>query len=138
MRQKFIRWLIPLLLLCTSHLASSQAIIKMEYFYDADPGAGNGTVINLSPSEVIDSTFSFNVSSLNNGLHLLFVRVQDTADKWSLAYITSFVKTTGNNGTLAINKLEYFIDVDPGVGNGTSLALSPGGMVDSTISFDVS
>ncbi len=137
MQTKFLRrWLITLALCVTYGFLQAQLITKVEYFFDTDPGIGNGNTINLtSPSVTVDSTVIFDVSSLSNGLHIVYIRSQDAANRWSLNYSNSFIKTNGPDGVLSIVKLEYFVDTDPGYGIATNIPINPGGIVDSTFEF---
>lgn len=102
---------------------SGNAFVRTEYFYDNDPGIGNGIAISLN-GNTDSSSFSGNVSTtgLTPGYHTLHVRVQHATGKWSL-YETRKVKINVSGGS-SIVEAEYFYDVDPGVGNATSIALS--------------
>ena len=138
MQQIFIkRWLGCLLLLCFYATVQSQTIKKVEYFIDTDPGVGNGTPINLAQNNVIDSTFIFDVSSLTNGLHLIYVRAQDDNLKWSLNYSTAFIKTAGNDSLLSVTQLEYFYDTDPGFGNGINIPFQQAPTIIDTFNFQI-
>ncbi len=106
-------------------------INKMEYFYDTDPGIGNGVDIPVTAANDINGlVINTNVSSLNSGLHTLYIRSRDAQGKWSLTNSLVFTKIqllSGNPYTISkINKLEYFYDTDPGFGNGTDVPVTPG------------
>ncbi|HEY8689643.1 MAG TPA: T9SS type A sorting domain-containing protein [Chitinophagaceae bacterium] len=131
------RWLFIVSLLFCFTASYSQAIKKVEYFFDIDPGFGNGKQINLNNNQLIDSTFNFDISALSNGVHIVYIRAQDDAQKWSLYYSTAFVKTAGNDSAIVINKLEYFIDVDPGFGNGINVPVQQANIIDSTFNFQI-
>ena len=99
-------------------------IIKAEYFIDTDPGFGNGTNITITPSaNIINNTFSVPAGSLTKGVHSLFIRSLDANGKWSISDPHAFI-----NFGLPVNivKAEYFIDTDPGFGNGTNISITPG------------
>jgi hypothetical protein len=105
---------------------------KMEYFIDADPGVGNGKPVTLSASQNIN-TFSFNadLTGVPNGFHRVYLRSMDAAGKWSLtnnAFFDNFIVPAYAIAPAAgnITEVEYFIDVDPGVGNGSKIPLAPG------------
>ena len=106
------------------------AISRVEYFFDNDPGYGNGTNVNFSAGTTVNNlTFDAVLpGSLSDGLHNLTARVKDNNGKWSTALIKSFFKE--NLSTLGttpnITKLEYFIDTDPGFGSATNIAITPG------------
>ena len=122
----------------TYSLSPAQLITKVEYFFDSDPGIGNGTAINLLiPSSTVDSTFTFNITGLPDGLHMVYVRSGDGFNNWSLNYSGSFIKTNGPGGALAIVKLEYYLDTDPGYGNAVDLPIQPGLTITDTFNIQV-
>lgn len=113
----------------SSNSNSVSNINKMEYFYDIDPGFGNGTDIPVTASSTISSLLiSVNVASLSNGVHTLFIRSRDSLGKWSMTNNLYFAKvqlpTANPYSTSNINKLEYFYDVDPGYGSGTDIPVT--------------
>ncbi|RYZ47650.1 MAG: hypothetical protein EOP49_20770, partial [Sphingobacteriales bacterium] len=99
-------------------------VIAAEYFFDTDPGVGNGT--SLPVTAAYDTT-SFSqqipVGSLSPGVHMLYVRTKNGSGSWGLA---AGRKITVTN---AVAAAEYFFDLDPGPGNG--YALSVPGAADS-------
>ena len=116
-------------------------ITKAEYFIDNDPGVGNGTIIPAFTEGVsVSSAFSIPITSLSQGFHRLNVRVRDGFGKWShhlssLFYVLPNAPSATNS---TITKAEYFVDNDPGVGNGTSIIpFSSGNSVSSAFSVPV-
>jgi len=63
----------------------SAPLIAAEYFFDADPGCGNGVPIAVQPGDTIVSLSSVAVSSLSTGFHQLSVRGLDLFGHWSHA-----------------------------------------------------
>ncbi|HWR32669.1 MAG TPA: hypothetical protein VN451_04055, partial [Chitinophagaceae bacterium] len=118
-------------------LSQSQQLKKLEYAFNSDPGVGNGIAINLPAVQTIDSIFNLDVNSLPTGIHRLFYRVQDMTDNWSITQITSFFKFPGNDSAATVTQLEYFLDTDPGFGNGSQIALTPGNIVSDTFTFNI-
>jgi hypothetical protein len=113
-------------------------LTKLEYFYDNDPGYGLGTGISISPnSPNYASNLTLPTSGLSLGLHTLNLRAQDATGSWSHTHIRSFLflSATAGNST-SLSHVEYFIDTDPGFGNGTQVAF-PAGTTDlgSTIIY---
>lgn len=87
-----------------------------EYFFDLDPGVGNGIPLTVSAGQLSFSR-SIATTGLSDGEHVLFIRTK-LADQWSLAEPMSFyIKTK-------IVEAEYFIDNDPGLDNGNPIAIS--------------
>ena len=95
----------------------AQQPIRIEYFIDSDPGHGKG--ISVSPVQVGDNPLTFDVSSAGLGPHVLGVRSQDAAGRWSETMSRPFYV----DRTPEIVYIEYFIDNDPGTGKGTPIAL---------------
>lgn len=105
--------------------ADAQQIITAEYFFDQDPGAGNGTALTITSADTAQFIGNIPTTGLSNGFHVLYVRAKNAAGKWSLYEKRSFyiqpIRSAAQNNVAA----EYFIDQDPGVGNGTPLTVSP-------------
>lgn len=97
----------------------TDVVVAGEYFFNTDPGAGNGTAFTFSPTDdTVNKSLSVATpSNLADGKHILYVRTR-TAGKWSLPQARDF------HVLPRINAAEYFFDHDPGVGNGTPLAIS--------------
>jgi hypothetical protein len=118
-------------------------IIKAEYFFDADPGPGNGVEIAFPASANMNG---FNalipLTGLNPGIHQLYIRAMDASGKWSLTNYSLF-----NNAVFtpypqapapapAISQAEYYLDNDPGFGMGTPIAI-PATTDIAAFSFDI-
>jgi hypothetical protein len=106
----------------------AQQITDIEFFFDNDPGKGNGTAVTVAtPAAVInDLSFTASTASLANGMHTLYTRSKDNLGNWSNANKHLFVKqpiTVAGN----ITKLEYFFDNDPGFGNAIDIPSFPTG-----------
>ena len=72
-------------LLLTASLMG-QSINKAEYFFDADPGVGNGINIPVSAAgTLVNLSEIFDFSGLSAGYHNVSVRVQDDNGLWSHA-----------------------------------------------------
>lgn len=110
------------LLLCIlmTESVAAQTISKAEYFFDTDPGTGNGTPISFAAGDPVTFTSTISTTGLGPGHHFLFVRTRTSTGKWSLYEPKEFIIDGG------ITAAEYFFDTDPGVGNGTALAVTPG------------
>ena len=122
-------------------MALGQAIVGAEYFIDADPGVGNGFAFAVSPGDSTTTAFSAPLGALPTGMHLIGVRHRDALGHWShslakpfYAYPVDFTDPP----TPGITAAEYFMDADPGVGNGTAFTLTPGDSTSTTFLIDAS
>lgn len=101
-------------------------LVQAEYFINTDPGFGNGTAIAISPSQNLTNvSFAVDLSALNNGFHHLYVRVKDSSGKWSLTNVKPFYKEKVYTALPDLVQAEYFLNTDPGFGNGTAITISP-------------
>ncbi|MFY0625383.1 MAG: cadherin domain-containing protein [Reichenbachiella sp.] len=115
----------------------SSDILSMEYYFDNDPGPGNGEVLDFTSSgPTIDETLSIPIGDLESGFHHIGVRIQDEDFKWSIVHQRKFYVFSISPLPLAsasIQKVEYFFGTDPGTGNGSLIA---NGLSDDTIDQD--
>lgn len=123
-KHKLILTLFLCSIFCSLAIVNGQNINRIEYFFNADPGFGNGiAVTGFTPSSDI-SNFStnLNLTTANKGLNTLYIRAKDANGNWSLTNSIPFLKaylTIPAN----ISRIEYFLNSDPGFGNGTSINL---------------
>lgn len=112
----------------------AEEIIEAEYFIGAvDPGPGNGNPLPLiaigDPVE-----FATSVSTdLSPGIHSLNIRFKSSVGLWSVSRARYFHVTDAEADQLAeeIVAAEYFVDADPGVGQGIAVNLAnPGETVE--------
>jgi hypothetical protein len=106
-------------------------LITVEYFIDVDPGYGNGTTI-LVPAGTTDyanQIVNINPATVSDGIHTFYIRSKNADGSWSHTNRLLFNKPE-NNGAAAVaanlTTVEYFIDVDPGYGNGTTITVPAG------------
>lgn len=111
-----------LLILCSFNHLSAQGLIGAEYFFDNDPGFGNGIAFFANTTgDSLSFSPTFSTHGLSEGLHTIYVRVQDIAGKWSHVQHSVFlIKDEAVSG-------EYFFDSDPGAGNGFPLQVVSSG-----------
>jgi hypothetical protein len=136
MNHKKLKYFILVVLLSGCIHSFGQQLSKFEYFFDTDPGLGKGTSLALNKTK-IDTSYSLSVSALSNGLHTFYIRATDTSGGWSLTTTSSFVKYSGVDTILNIERIEYFFDKDPGFGNGTALSITPGNTVSNLFNIIV-
>jgi hypothetical protein len=125
------------LLLCAG-LATGQTVNLAEYYIDSDPGPGNGTAIPVTAGGSITKTVNVPanvIAQLSTGTHLLVCRARDSEGDWSVAFAYPFYKSDpAPSGFVPnITAAEYFIDADPGPGNGTAIPVTAGQSVSQTV-----
>ena len=104
------------------------AIAAGEFFIDTDPGFGNGVNIPIvQGADLNNVNFLANVTGINTGFHQISVRFRDANGRWGHTNSKSFYKEVLASSNILSNivKVEYFVDTDPGFGNGTSVSISP-------------
>lgn len=109
----------------------SQSITHAEYYFDRDPGIGEGIPITVNtPLESVADSFDIILSdTLEEGYHWLYIRSRDDEGKWGLAQGHKiYIYEDANPSTVVdrpdIAGVEYYIDSEPGVGMGTWIANS--------------
>ena len=85
------------------------SIQYIEYFFNEDPGYGNGKQVFFETASILKSDFNIDLNDLPIGLNRLFFRVKDDKGKWSNmqsmpVYVQNFSQTA------QINKVEYYFD----------------------------
>lgn len=106
------------------------SIAQAEYFWDNDPGYGNGTAIVATDGNFNSAFEKITASGINVpsvGLHKFNIRFKDNQNQWGSTF-TSVVNVEGATTTqiTAIAQAEYFWDTDPGYGNGTPILAADG------------
>ena len=101
---------------------------SFEYFFDNDPGYGNGIQVGMSGS-TFEGDIPLSVAGLSNGIHTVYYRMKDNANQWT-HYHSNLIQVTAG-GYEELVRLEYFFDFDPGQGN------APGISFDQTPTLDI-
>jgi hypothetical protein len=120
-------------ILCLAYFSRGQNVASAEFFIDTDPGVGNGTPIAITPGTSVSFTAAVPTTSLAAGFHILCIRAKSDDDKWGLFDSRNFYISTATTNAAAITAAEFFLDIDPGVGNGTPIAITPGSNVPFTV-----
>ena len=116
-----------------ANLPADMVIQKAEYFFDAEPGVGQGTAIAMGPAAVIDQTLSIPLDpGLGAGIHFLYLRVQNQLGDWSIVERRAFF-IADMPTDVVIQQAEYFFDTEPGIGQGSPIALGPAASIDQTL-----
>lgn len=105
-------------------------LVELEYFWDIDPGFGNGINLPISSNTSVDQNFTIPINSLSQGIHSLYIRSKDAYNRWSLYTKKNIYIIEGNQAVPNIVALEYFFNTDPGLGNATALSVTPNTALD--------
>ncbi|MBI1768501.1 MAG: gliding motility-associated C-terminal domain-containing protein [Bacteroidetes bacterium] len=119
----------------TSTTVNAADLSAAEYFFDSDPGNGNGTAVPITSGATANFTFSVPVTGLLPGFHFLTVRTKNLAGEWGVFEARGFYITASTSNAADIASAEYFFDADPGNGNGTPIAIAPGAIANFTVSL---
>lgn len=121
-----------MVMLCPAQVLVSQA----EYFWDIDPGTGNGTPVWATDGtfdNVVEQLSKTDIATPGSGLHKFSIRVKDNTGVWGPVFTNIIdVQSNQNSAIIAISQAEYFWDTDPGAGNGNPV-LAADGTFDSVI-----
>lgn len=105
----------------TGAISKSFMVLKnsmgFEWFYDSDPGIGKG---NQAEQEGDESVFFLPTKGLHEGAHTISFRSRDASGNWSTT-VTRPLYVMEETG---LTDAEFFIDDDPGCGNGNVIGLS--------------
>ncbi|MBE0638128.1 MAG: hypothetical protein IH598_06400, partial [Bacteroidales bacterium] len=98
-------------------------IVEVEYFFNIDPGFGEGVNIPVTtPStDLKNIEFVADVSCLNPGFNRLMVRAKDETGHWTQTHIRTFYKSAAAFELPDIVEVEYFFNADPGFGSGINI-----------------
>lgn len=103
--------------------ADEGRIVRLEYFWDSDPGPGRGTPISITPDGELNlDNLQVSTEGLAPGPHLLGIRPYGGAG-WGP---TVRQRVTVQRGAMEIKLVEYFWDTDPGIGLATPLPVVAG------------
>lgn len=133
-----MKYLISILLVIWVHFLVAQSPITTgEYFIDLDPGIGNGTALTFAEGTTISHNFSVPLEALSTGSHYLHIRLKNENDKWSLYARKPFYVSAVEVPVADIVAAEYFLDSDPGIGNGTSITIESGAEVSGNLAVSL-
>src|SRR5687767_10171544 len=87
-----VRFVIVMVIVSGFIRTSGQTISRAEYFFDTDPGLGNGTTLAVPfPSDNVVFTPAISTSGLDPGYHVLFIRTKSSDGLWSLYEHQQFI-----------------------------------------------
>lgn len=97
------------------HVQSStaSALADLEYFIDVDPGFGLGTPVSLPQSSNVNGfTFNVDLTSVPDGVHVLYLRGKTADGEWSITNVSSFTKTSPN-GVASVTDASSLVQIYP-------------------------
>jgi len=111
-----------------------------EYYFDSDPGYGNGTEFTSTSGDSININFDISISTLNPGGHILFVRVCNEAGMWTETgnYIFTrpmdfYIETYPDSLAPLLTSGEYFVDNDLGYSDGIEFTFIQADSIDINV-----
>jgi hypothetical protein len=117
-----------------SYQGNGQTLI--EYFFDSDPGLGNGYHISTSGMNDLDENVTIPLSGISGGFHLLGIRIKNNDGFWSQTTIQPFFQVAPNSEK--VTAYEYYFDTDPGTGGGTVTNVTAAASIDLNTALDLS
>ena len=104
---------------------SAQQVLYAEYYFDDDPGFGNGIPIPVTPGESLNlDNLELPTTDLEAGDHIFGIRTYGTSG-WGPTIIQRFVIKEEKTPQEVLHA-EYYFDEDPGFGNGIPIPVTPG------------
>ncbi len=119
----------------TNSTSNVPNLTAAEYFFDTDPGQGNGTSIPITPGANANFIATIPTASLAPGFHFVVIRTKGIDGRWGIFESRGFYITSSTTDVPNITKAEYFFDSDPGLGNGTPISITPGAIATFTVSL---
>lgn len=127
---------IPAILL----FAQDPTISDAEYAIDSDPGAGSATGTQPNDGAFDETTESVQITiptdNLSVGTHMVYVRMKNSEGDWGVRKAGIFVVEPPSERTIASG--EYFLDDDPGRGEGNAISAIDGSFDESSESIETS
>ncbi len=102
--------------------AQAQGFKGAEYFFDSDPGVGNGIPLAVTGNdEDLIQHASISTTGLSMGFHIIGIRFLRKDGIWTQTESRGFFILSPSLAAKQITAAEYFFDADPGVGKGIVL-----------------
>ncbi|HSO89286.1 MAG TPA: T9SS type A sorting domain-containing protein [Draconibacterium sp.] len=111
-------------------------ISQVEYFFNEDPGFGKGFSIPVTVGTHRELEVNLPLNGLDMGINTVYVRIKSENGSWGQTYHQCFLVTRMPDSVhRKITAMEYFFDVDNGVGHGTPISFKSddGVIVDITL-----
>lgn len=131
MHHTLMRTLLALLLAPAVLPLWAQGVSAAEYFWDNDPGPGNGTAMTALDGgfgQAVEAILMETSTLPAPGPHKLGIRVRDAQQNWGPVFATLVVVDPSLTAVpeIRVTHAEYFWDTDPGAGNGFAMLVFDG------------
>lgn len=118
-----LRNILTTVALCCSVALAAQGITAAEYFWDTDPGVGNGLAMSAVDGNLgaaLEQILAETSTLPAQGPHTLGMRARDVNNNWGPVFSTVIIVEPSllTAPEINITVAEYFWDTDPGAGNG--------------------
>lgn len=112
-----------MLVLIGSGVLFSGTVAELEYYFDSDPGLGQGTP--LYSRNTVDLNPLISTAALDHGFHRIYIRAKNSVGQWGLPQRANFYIPHPSPQILpphgSVAQIEYFFDADPGQGLATQV-----------------
>ncbi|NII27860.1 T9SS type A sorting domain-containing protein [Pseudoflavitalea sp. X16] len=88
---------------------AGNTVTGAEYFFDTDPGAGQGIALPVTGSANTTLNYTIPLDNLSYGFHTLFVRMRDNESHWSLTQ-QKLVYLDQSSDTTRIKAFDYYFE----------------------------
>ena len=122
------RWSIPQsqIVIVQAFNPSATQVTDAEYFFDQDPGYGNGLKMNVPTGNNISTSTLCNLQNITTGLHRIYFRAKDNLGNWSIPQSQIVIVQHTTTISKKVVDAEYFFDQDPGYGNAIKMPIQSG------------
>lgn len=108
-----------------------QSTTAAEYFWDIDPGAGNGTAMiafDGNYGDAIEALLLESAALPAVGTHVLHIRASDANGAWGPAFsvVVDVMPGVASLPEIKVTAAEYYVNTDPGEGFGTPMLAQDG------------
>lgn len=122
-KTKTMKKIFLIVILLSTFCCFSQKITQSEYFWDTDPGQGNGIALQAFDgnfNQSLESIFNNNTTLPSIGNHIIGIRIKGQEGNWSPIFkkLIRINLNNNSNNQVKITIAEYFWDIDPGQGAG--------------------
>ena len=126
-----LRNILTTVALCCSVALAAQGITAAEYFWDTDPGVGNGLAMSAVDGNLgaaLEQILAETSTLPAQGPHTLGMRARDVNNNWGPVFSTVIIVEPSllTAPEINITVAEYFWDTDPGAGNGLPMVAFDG------------